>query len=242
MDTPRRALAHRFIKDNAARLEARVGARFPGRRLAVTASEVSALVDETVAQIDRQLHRLRIVRWISIVVVVVILTAVVAAVAVLVHGARDGIGDATAWPPFFESVINDLVFAGIAIWFVWVLPQRLFRSATLDALHELRSMAHVIDMHQMTKDPERLRPGFIPTSESIAEDLTAGQLSNYLDYCSELLSCLGKLAALYGQHTTDSAVLAAVADVEDLTTAMSRKIWQKIALLPQYRVDRDMTS
>ena len=42
---------------------------------------------------------------------------------------------------------------------------------------------------------------------------------------------LGKLAALYVQHYDDQVALAAVDGIEDLTNGLSRKIWQKIAML-----------
>jgi hypothetical protein len=57
------------------------------------------------------------------------------------------------------------------------------------------------------------------------------ELGRYLDYCSELLSLIGKIAALYSQCLEDPVVLEAVDDVEDLTTELSQKIWQKITLL-----------
>lgn len=88
-------------------------------------------------------------------------------------------------------------------------------------------------MHQLTKDPERLRPDFKPTSASMDIGLDAIQLGNYLDYCSEMLSLVGKTAALFAEKSTDTAVLHTVEGIEDLTTGMSRKIWQKIALLPR---------
>ena len=71
----------------------------------------------------------------------------------LFEGARAGIGDDANWPSFFESIINDLVFAGIAIYFTWLWPQRIHQRETLRALHELRSLAHVIDIHQLTRGP-----------------------------------------------------------------------------------------
>ena len=46
-----------------------------------------------------------------------------------------------------------------------------------------------------------------------------------------MLSLLGKLAALYVQRFDDSVALAAVDGIEDLTNGLSRKIWQKIAVL-----------
>jgi len=58
-------------------------------------------------------------------------------------------------------------------------------------------------------------------------------MEHYLDYCSELLSLIGKVAALCAEESRDSLVLTTVSDLETLTTGMSRKIWQKISLLPR---------
>ncbi|MCW2525358.1 MAG: hypothetical protein JWM76_218 [Pseudonocardiales bacterium] len=50
-------------------------------------------------------------------------------------------------------------------------------------LHRLRSLAHIIDMHQLTKDPERLSSRFVRTRESVDLGLTVGELEVYLEYC-----------------------------------------------------------
>jgi hypothetical protein len=46
-----------------------------------------------------------------------------------------------------------------------------------------------------------------------------------------MLSVIGKIAAIYAQRIQDPVVLEAVDGAEDLTTGLSRKIWQKIAIL-----------
>ena len=61
--------------------------------------------------------------------------------------------------------------------------------------------------------------------------MTAGELSNYLDYCSEMLAIISKLAALYVQDLDDPQVLGAVNDIQGLTTGLSSKIWQKIVIV-----------
>ena len=61
--------------------------------------------------------------------------------------------------------------------------------------------------------------------------MTAFQLRRYLDYCAELLSLTGKVASLYLRRFEDSTAIAAVNEIEDLTTGLSRKIWQKIMIL-----------
>jgi hypothetical protein len=135
--------------------------------------------------------------------------------------------------PLVESVINDLVFAAIAVVFLWAFPERLERRSLLRLLHRLRSLAHVIDMHQLSKDPEQLRPEYTPTEESVRHGLDAEQLRHYLDYCSEMLSLTAKTAALCAEYSTDSVVLETISDIETLTTQLSSKIWQKISLLPR---------
>lgn len=57
------------------------------------------------------------------------------------------------------------------------------------------------------------------------------ELGRYLDYCSEMLSLISKLAFLYVQNFTDPIAQEAVNDLEDLTNGLSQKIWQKIMLL-----------
>jgi len=61
--------------------------------------------------------------------------------------------------------------------------------------------------------------------------MTGFELSRYLDYCSEMFSLIGKLAAVYTEHLDDPDIVAAVNEVEALTTGLSRKVWQKIMIL-----------
>ena len=90
----------------------------------------------------------------------------------------------------------------------------------------------MIDMHQLTKDPSQVIAGVgNRTPSSPQRTLTAYQLTRYLDYCTEMLSLVGKLAALYAQSNSDSVVLQSVNDIETLTNGISRKIWQKIMIL-----------
>lgn len=46
-----------------------------------------------------------------------------------------------------------------------------------------------------------------------------------------LLALCGKVAALYVQDFDDGPSVAAVNEIEDLTTSLSEKIWQKIGIL-----------
>jgi len=101
----------------------------------------------------------------------------------------------------------------------------------LRMLHRLRSIAHIVDMHQLTKDPEHALRRVQATASSPSRTISRTQLPRYLDYCSELLALTSKLAALHAQHLNDSVILNAVNDIEALTADLSRKIWQKISIL-----------
>jgi hypothetical protein len=130
-----------------------------------------------------------------------------------------------------DSALNTLILLSGAIYFLLSIEKRLKRARALAQIHELRALAHVVDMHQLTKDPEVLLAGGRGTASSPARTLTSFELSRYLGYCSELLALMGKVAALQVQHYDDPVVLSAVDQIEDLTTALSNKIWQKIMIL-----------
>src|SRR5207244_3214974 len=108
---------------------------------------------------------------------------------------------------------------------------RIKRRRALKAIHELRALAHIIDMHQLTKDPESYFAPKQGTAPNIKRPMTAFELNRYLDYCGEALALISKIAALYIQDFQDPVILDAVDDVEDLTAGFSRKIWQKITVL-----------
>lgn len=121
-----------------------------------------------------------------------------------------------------EAAVNLLILFGGATWFLIGLDDRMKRQHALDQLHTLRSIAHVVDMHQLTKDPH---------TQGDASSLGAKDLMRYLDYCAEMLALIAKLAALYAERVRDPVVIDAVTEIENLTTGLSRKIWQKIALI-----------
>jgi hypothetical protein len=116
------------------------------------------------------------------------------------------------------------------------VDDRIKRRRALRELHFFRSIAHVIDMHQLTKDPSAILGGVEPTPNSPRRTMTRYELTRYLDYCSELQSLTGKLAALYAQNMPDPVVINAVNDIEDLTANFSRKVWQKITILEAYEI------
>lgn len=132
-----------------------------------------------------------------------------------------------------ETAINDIIFIAAGIFFLVSIETRIKRKKSLAKLNELRSLAHIIDMHQLTKEPERILKRGNKTKSSPKGELSAFELTRYLDYCSEMLSLIGKVAVLYVQNFDDPIVLASVTEIENLTTGLSQKIWQKIMIIHQ---------
>ena len=224
-----RSLDISHILTTAETLERRIGERFPASGLRRVAADLLALARDTSARLtalSRPRHAVRI----GVGLLILLITSV-ALVTLSQMRWPASFGDAAGFIQLLESAINDVVFVGIGIAFLVTLEGRIKRGRALRYLHELRSIAHVVDMHQLTKDPDKFLSERQDTASSPTRLLTPPELTRYLDYCSEMLSLTGKVAALYAQTLDDPVVLGAVNEVESLCAALSNKIWQKIVLL-----------
>lgn len=218
----------------------RIEERFQDSGLARVAAELLAVAEETrrnVAFIRKPHWPVRIVAVVCIIGLLVVFGSALVTVVSLVQAerAQAALGSAAEVIQAIESLVQEAVFLGIAIWFFLSLEARLKRRRALNAIHELRSIAHIVDMHQLTKDPERMFSNQPNTASSPVRTMNREHLGRYLDYCSELLSLTSKLAALYVQYRNDPVVLEAVSEVEQLSGDLSNKIWQKITLLDATR-------
>jgi len=228
---PYRNLDTEKIVESAERLSLRVEERFQGRGICQVAGEVKRVALEA----KKRSEWIATPHWglrTGILVLLVFLgVGVIVAASGIVGWVEVGKVDIASLLEAINNGINDILLLGAGVFFLFTFESRIKRRRALEALHELRSLAHVIDMHQLTKDPERLLTRGFPTAASPSEKMTGFELSRYLDYCSEMLSLLGKIAALYVQNFDDTVALSAVNEIEDLTTGLSRKIWQKIMIL-----------
>src|SRR5262249_26225967 len=121
------------------------------------------------------------------------------------------------------------------ILFLITLETRLKRRRALAALHELRAIAHVVDIHQVAKDPDALLQPELAAAETPGQTIkTVADLDRYLHFCNELLAIISKIAALYVQESPDAPTVSAVDQVESLCSGLSQKIWQKITILDQF--------
>jgi hypothetical protein len=224
-----RSLDSEKILDTIKTLSRRIDERFPGSGLDRVCTELLTIAGESqrrIAWIAKPQKYLRFITAVLVTIMIVGLLFVLASAA----WPRSGF-DLVVLVQVSEAGLNVFILLSAAILFLVTAETRVKRRRALKAIHELRALAHVIDMHQLTKDPERLQARRSQTASSPKQTLTQFELGRYLDYCSEMLSLIGKLAALYVQKFDDPVALAAVNEVEDLTTGLSRKIWQKIMIL-----------
>ena len=227
-----RALDAEEIVATIERLSRRIGERFPASGLCGVSEELLQIArhaGDRAAAINRPQVLIRAVVYIVIALIIASLTFALATAEV-----PAGVPGLAEMVQVIEAGINDVVLIGAAIFFLITFENRLKRGRALRAIHELRSIAHVIDMHQLTKDPAAILTAATDTDSSPIRKLTRYEINRYLDYCSELLSLTGKLAALYVQNFNDGTALTAVNEIESLTTALSRKIWQKIMILHSF--------
>lgn len=212
------------------KLQERINDRFPDASLEKVAERLLSIArqaQERSAWIARPVYWLR-----GLIVAILAMFAITGIISLRSLQRTPSEIGLTEFIQLLDSGLNDVVIIGGALFFVATIEIRLKRRRALSAIHELRSIAHIIDMHQLTKDPERLLSKPLFTSEvSPRLGMSQFQLRRYLDYCSELLSLTGKIAALYVQNFEDGVALSSANEVEELTTGLSRKIWQKIFIL-----------
>jgi len=226
-----RTLDPQRIIDTAKRLEGRIDARFPDSSLRRVCAELVDLSRDLAISAQKLKAP---IWWLRIVIGGVFLAgaAIFLFVGTVLPFDRISGGDNVVESvQGIEASLNTVILAGIGLLALVRSEERIKRKRVFHELHGLRSLIHVIDMHQLTKDPAALSSAFKPTAQSPQRLTDADELARYLDYCSEMLSITGKLAALFAQAVDDEVVIEAVNDVEELGSNLSRKIWQKITLI-----------
>ena len=215
-------------------LEQRIAQRFPDAGLVAVARDLIAIGEHT----QRNAQAIAAPNWPLRVVVYVAVAAGLAGLGMIAWEINVQLGSAEVFT-FFQGVdaaMNITVLVGAALLFATTLDDRIKRRRALRELHIFRSIAHVIDMHQLTKDPGSLLEDGPRTEASPQRTMSKFELTRYLDYCSEMLSLTSKLAALYAQELPDGVVIDAVNEIENLTGNLSRKIWQKISIVESFAV------
>ncbi|MCH9766150.1 MAG: hypothetical protein K0U34_09185 [Alphaproteobacteria bacterium] len=235
-----RTLNPEKIVSTTATLKNRIDERFPGAGLGKVCAELLKVAEESkdrVKEISEPNYTLRLISAGILGLGMMLLVAIGSMIEFKsgsdnLFGVLEGI----------DAAFSILVLMGATAIFLWGLEGRWRRQKALEDLHALRSIIHVIDMHQLTKDPSA--KSFVSisgghegdTPASPVRSLTPHQLTRYLDYCSEMLSLSAKVAALYAQGSGDAVVVDTASQLGQVTTNMAGKIWQKIELV--HRLDQ----
>ena len=226
----RRTLDAAKVIDTIAVLHRRISERFPGAGLAAVCSELLIIAKENSARARRISHSNLPLRGaiFALLAVGALGLGWIAQLFYLFPRSADSVYSVLQG---LEAAANLVVLIGAVIFFLFRIEQNLKRRDALQALHELRSIVHVIDMHQLTKDPSFVVTVAGKTASSPLRVLTPFEVSRYLDYSSEMVSLTSKVAVLFAQGFPDPVVTEVVSDIERVASGLSQKIWQKIMIL-----------
>jgi len=230
MDRQKCILVADEVRRTIERLHLRMRDRFPQSNLANVCRElheISMETHRTVEWIARPNYWLRLGTYGFILVVVLVLMESLWQLDFPAGGLN--LADLVQ---LVDSTLNSIVWIGAGIVFLVTLENRRKRNRVIHAVNRLRCIAHIVDMHQLTKDPDSIAEHAFSTPHSPQRVLTQYELARYLDYCTEMLSLISKTAFLYVQDYHDPVAAEAVNDLEDLANGLSAKIWQKIMMLP----------
>ena len=211
-------------------LRLRITERFPNAGLGKVCGELRQVASESTARVEF-IEKRNIPLRVAVGAVIALIGWSLAKILPFVDFSKTTADNVYTILQGVEATLNILVLVGAALLFLFTVEERIKRKRALKALHELRSIVHVIDMHQLTKDPSAVAGVLAPTQHSPRRSMSPFELIRYLDYCSEMLSLTSKVAALYAQSLPDAVVTDAVSDIERLTTNLSQKVWQKIMIL-----------
>jgi hypothetical protein len=220
------------ILETVERLQKRVADRFPGSGLSGVAGELAQVTREAVARAASIREPNNWIRGGLVLVALLALFGVVRHFVVspdLRAGFRELIDFADATKGFGVYLVAAVVF-------LITLEIRFKRRKALRAIHELRAMAHLVDMHQLSKAPDRIGSEDGPRMDD-GKLMTTEEVRAYLNYCTELLANLSKIGQLYVQDFPDAPAGAAVDQFENLATGLTGKIWQKIMILDRLADD-----
>lgn len=219
------------IRATIDQLRHRIGERFPESGLSRLAMELASVAEQNEAVIVQLRKPIWWIRAIAAVALAALLALAISIAFSFAQRADTRTASLAEMLQAVDAAINEVIFLSLAVFFLTSLETRFKRRNALRMLHRFRSLGHIVDMHQLTKDPEHVLHPVTQTASSPVRTLSRADLTRYLEYCSELLSLVSKLAALHAQDLQDAVVLEAVNDVESLTSDLSRKVWQKITIL-----------
>ena len=150
-------------------LHRRISERFPDSSLSKVCGELLELAkvsDKTVKWISKPNHLIRYITLLFLVFFVYIL------VYSLLHlNFEAGPFGLSELVQSSEAALNEIVLIGAGVIFLVTFETRRKRKRVITATNKLRCFAHIIDAHQLTKDPDRLSKIYSVTRNSPTHSL-----------------------------------------------------------------------
>jgi hypothetical protein len=200
-----------------------IGTEFATSHLCQVAFEVQTFTQEAVAKaqsIRRPIWPLRIGVW---------LLLCMAAAGIVYHFLTQP----SQTLKFLDETKGAAAYITGAVILLISLEVRWKRRKALQAVNDLRALAHIVDMHQVAKDE---------AIQQFRDDGNTEKTVAYLHACSALLALLSKVGQLYVEHFPDPVATSAVNDFETITTGMANKTWLKILSMKKPALDGGLLS
>lgn len=183
------------------RLSKRIDERFPDSSLYLVCIEfytLASTVNAEMALLNRPKWAIRVLIGICAIVLILVLWVVTNTFIEIMHSKANSVTKIFSPSEFVQSLeagINELIFLGLAFAFLLNWEVKIKRNKSLKFIKQLYNIAHLIDMHQLTKDPTAISEDH-HTESSPNRITNSYDLIRYLDYCSEMLSLISKVGAL----------------------------------------------
>lgn len=222
-------IQHQKIVISLKQLVLRIEERFPGSGLLHLANDITADIEKIPQSIENINHAPKYIGFLKLLVILLIFGTMAGLVS-QIEITKD-FWTAGVFSQVFSSLVQLVVYLSVLVIFVFSYEKKIKLKKALSCINSYREFAHLIDLHQLAKDPATFMKDYKPGRASRKNELGKFSMSRYLAYCNELLSLLGKATALYVHNFPDEALMAAADQIEDLTTGLSIRIWQKNSLL-----------
>ena len=149
---PNLTLDPRRVIETIGKLKKRIDERFPGAGLGAVCGELLAVAQDS-SERAWQIARRPVLLRLGIFLLCAGALGLLAWVLSRLEFSQAAADSVYTVFQGMEAVANLVVLTGGTLVFMITIEQRLKRRRALGALHELRVIMHVIDMHQLTKDP-----------------------------------------------------------------------------------------
>ena len=218
------------IEQTIDKLEKRIFERFPNSNLLIICKSLKSLLEETNCKIAINNKPNYGVRAILILIILISVVLIFSIVSITRFNLVSF--DLTFVTSLSDSLFNIIFLFSAGVIYLFSIENKIKRTKIIKTINKLRSFLHVVDMHQLTKDPMLNDNEYVRTLSSPKRILKNYELKRYLDYSSEMISLVSKISTLFAQKIQDDIIISKVNEIESLSSSLTQKIWLKINNIP----------